>query len=128
MTTPYTVVSVAVPPRVFVADDGIMSMAIARHVDALTIGRLYEESVRELGVVLSVHVHETRDWLELWVVTELIEMMDEEPLYEAGVNLHDRFPKSGILIRLANPSHFPERYDMVRDVVPAQAEAVTASP
>lgn len=56
-------------------------MAVARHVDALTIGRLYEESVRELGSVRSVHVHETRDWLELWVVTAPIEMRDEEPLY-----------------------------------------------
>ncbi len=110
------------------ADDGIMSMAIARHVDALTIGRLYEESVRDLGSVRSVHVRETPNWLEVWVVTEPIEdILGEEPLFEAGVMLRNRFPEAGILIRVANPSDYPEPRDMIRDVVPAQAKAVSVS-
>jgi hypothetical protein len=106
---------------------GICAMAVTRQVDAQTIGRLYAESVRDLGTVRSVHTRETSDWLEVWVVTEPIDILDEEPLYEAGVNLRHRFPESGILIRLANPREFPERYEMLRDVVPIQAEAVTES-
>ncbi|HYI14934.1 MAG TPA: hypothetical protein VEX37_06065 [Thermomicrobiales bacterium] len=102
-------------------------MAVTRQVDAQTIGRLYVESVRDLGTVRSVHVRETRDWLEVWVVTEPIDIQNEEPLYEAGVNLRHRFPDASILIRLANPSEFPERYEMLRDVVPMQAEAVAES-
>lgn len=102
-------------------------MAVTRQVDAQTIGRLYAESVRDLGFVRSIHVRETRDWLEVWVVTEPIDILDEEPLYEAGVRLWDRFPESGILIRVVNPDDFPTDYDMVRDVVPSQAKAVATS-
>jgi len=102
-------------------------MAVTRQVDAQTIGRLYAESIRDLGSVRSVHVRETRDWLEVWVVTEPIEMVDEEPLFEAGVMMEDRFPEAGILIRVANPKDYPEHYDMIRDVVPAQAKVVAAS-
>lgn len=100
-------------------------MAIARQVNAQTIGRLYAESVSDLGFVQSVHVRETRDWLEVWVVTELIEPEDEYPLYEAGVKLWNRFPEAGILVRVVNPESFPPGYDLVRDVVPSQAESVT---
>lgn len=102
-------------------------MAVARHVDAQTIGRLFKESVRDLGIVRSVHVRETRDWLEVWVVTEPIDILGEEPLFEAGIVLEDRFPEAGILIRVVNPSDYPEHYDMIRDVVPSQAKAVAAS-
>lgn len=101
-------------------------MAVTRQVDAQTIGRLYAESVRDLETVRSVHVRETRDWLEVWVVTEPIDILDEEPLFEAGVALEDRFPDSGILIHVVNPRDYPEHYDILGNVVPTQAKAVAA--
>ena len=100
-------------------------MAVTPEVDAKTIGRLYAERVRDNRAVQSVHVRETPDWLEVWVVTVPIDVVDEEPLFEAGVALRDLYPGARILIRLANPRHFPDDYDMVRDVVPSRAEAVS---
>ncbi len=102
-------------------------MAVTRQVDAQTIGRHYAEIVRDLGFVRSVHVHETRDWLEVWVVTEPIDMLEEEPLYEAGGDLWDRFPEAGILVRVLNPADFPAHYDVTRDVLPSKARLVSIS-
>ena len=99
-------------------------MAIIRQVDAQTIGRDYAESVRDLGFVRSVHVRETRDWLEIWVVTEPIDLLEEEPLYEAGVHLWDRFPEAGVLIHVVNPMDYPEGHDLIRNVVPSRAKEV----
>lgn len=106
---------------------GTSAMAVIRKVDAQTIGRLFVESVRDLGFVRSVHVRETRDWLEVWVVTDPIEPDDERPLFEAGVRMWGRFPEAGVLVQVVNPLDYPEGHNLVRDVVPAQAEAVAAS-
>ena len=102
-------------------------MAVTRQVDAQTIGKTFAESVRDLGFVRSVHVRETPDWLEVWVVTEPIDILDEEPLYEAGVNLRRRFPGAGVLIHVVNPNDYPDRYDLVQHVVPTRAKTVAAS-
>lgn len=102
-------------------------MAVTRQVDAQTIGRLYAESVRDLGTVRSVHVRETQDWLEVWVVTEPIDFPDEEPLFEAGVNLRYRYPDAGVLIHVVNPNDYPDQYDLVQRVVPRRAKSVAAS-
>jgi hypothetical protein len=103
------------------------AMAVTRQVDAQTIGRLYAESVGDLGIVRSVHVCETRDWLEIWVVTEPIDFVDEELLYQAGVNLRHRHPDAGVLVQVVNPNDYPDHYDLVQRVVPTRAKAVAVS-
>ena len=106
---------------------GTGDMAVTRQVDAQMIGRLYAESVHDLSFVRSVHVRETRNWLEVWVVTEPIDILDEEPLFEAGVNLRHRFPDAGIQVHVVNPEDYPDHYDLIQHVVPTQAKAVTAT-
>lgn len=103
---------------------GTGDMAVTRQIDAQTIGKLYAESVRDLGLVRSVHVRETRDCLEIWVVTVAIDLLEEEPLYEAGVQLWDRYPEAGVLIHVVNPMDYPEGHDLVRNVVPSRAKEV----
>jgi hypothetical protein len=70
---------------------------------------------------------ETRDWLEIWVVTEPIDFADEELLYQAGVNLRHRHPDAGVLVQVVNPNDYPDHYDLVQRVVPTRAKAVAVS-
>jgi hypothetical protein len=99
-------------------------MAVTRQVDAQTIGRHYLESVRDLGMVRSVHVRETPDWLEIWVITDPIDFDDEDPLYEAGVKLWNEFPDASVLIHVVNPIDYPYDHDLIKQALPTQARSV----
>lgn len=96
-------------------------MAVTRHVNAQTVGTMYAELVRDDPAVRGIYVLPTEDWIEVWILTEQIEFDDEERFYGVGVTIQQHVPDTYVMIRLANPRHFPPEYDLVRDVIPSGA-------
>lgn len=97
-------------------------MAIANRATATEIGKAYAEAIRGEAAAKQLWARSHRDYVELWLVTEPIEVGVDRPLYAAEDVLYDRFPEAYIHLHILNPRLFDD-FDAA-ELVPAGAEEI----
>lgn len=97
-------------------------MALTRLPSAEYLGREFADLVRCEPSIRELWVRRYHDRTELWLITDDIDAPTERHLYGFGVELIQRFPEAGVVLRILNPRFGGE--PGLRDVIPPGSEQI----
>ena len=101
-------------------------MAIKDEVTAQEIGRSYAAAVSREPTAQRLWVSSHRDYIELWLLSEPIDMDTRRRFFEPVAEMHDRFPDANARFHVINPSEY-DGLDL-RMVLPADAAEIPLRP
>ena len=100
-------------------------MAVTRQVDAQTVGQTFAEMTESDPEVRGIYVRPSGDSIDVWMLTSHPDYDAEDAVFETTVAIQRRFPDTPIHLHLVNPRHYTTGCDLVSEVIPSNAVAVS---
>jgi hypothetical protein len=104
----------------------VTTMAVTDRTTLAEIAKTYAAAVQAEPAAKQLWARSHRDYIELWLVTELIEPEVERQLYGAESVIYDRFPDAYIRLHVLNPRYF-EPFDL-SNLLPPGVEEIPLRP